>query len=156
MSTRSLVDCVSLKQPSIAHGEMSHARDLLSLLLSKSALPPSEAVGGGSHSLSANSISSSSVSKLSPIPSLRAFNARLVTGGKDDALRKASDVLHQAAERVERTASKSDKFWADALALRRANWSLIPAPLPPGSVTTGKGVDKTSRDFFISFGLGQC
>jgi mediator of RNA polymerase II transcription subunit 17 len=41
------------------------------------------------------------------------------------------------------------------LKIRRENWGLIPAPLPPGS-SMGKGADKSSKDFLISFGLEEC
>ncbi len=135
---------------SIAYGEMSHARDLLSLLLSTSSSSDPLPVP-----LSSGCLTASSVSKLPAIPSVQSFSARLVTGGKDEALRKASDVLKAAAEGVERGSAKSDKLWTDALSIRRSNWGLIPAPLPLGSAM-GKGADKTSKDFLVSFGLEQC
>jgi mediator of RNA polymerase II transcription subunit 17 len=95
------------------------------------------------------------VTKPSPIPSVQAFNAQLVVGGKDEALRKASDIFKTASESMERGAARGDKYWVDALKIRRANWGLIPAPLPFGAAT-GKGADKTSKDFLISFGLEEC
>ncbi|KLO08277.1 hypothetical protein SCHPADRAFT_944596 [Schizopora paradoxa] len=133
----------------IAYGEMSQARDLLSLLLSTSSSSDPSSVP-----LPSGSLTASSVSKLPAISSVQSFNARLVTGGKDEALRKASDVLKAAAEGVERGSAKSDKFWTDALSIRKSNWGLIPAPLPLGSAM-GKGADKTSKDFLVSFGLEQ-
>jgi len=95
------------------------------------------------------------VMKPPPIPSVQAFNAQLVVGGKDEALRKAADIFKSAAESMERGRVRGDKYWVDALKIRRANWGLIPAPLPFGSAT-GKGADKTSKDFLISFGLEEC
>ena len=85
---------------------------------------------------------------------MQAFDAQLVIGGKDEALRSASDVLRTAADGIERTANRSETYWADALRLRKMNWSLVPAPLPLGA-PSGKGADKTSKDFLISYGLEQ-
>lgn len=136
---------------SIALGEMSHARDMLALLLSATTpLNPSPIP-----SLPSGLLTASSVSKQPDITSVQTFNALLVTGGKDDALRKAASVLKDAAERIERGASRSDRYWLDALTIRKANWGLLPAPLPLGSAT-GKGSDKTARDFLITYGLEQC
>ncbi|OCB84517.1 hypothetical protein A7U60_g8503 [Sanghuangporus baumii] len=152
----------------VAFGEMLHARDLLTLLLSTSpsagsdsdtpaavsvigapsALPPATL----SPSLKPGLLTTSTVSAPPPILSLQTFNAQLVTGQKDDALRRASDVLRTAAESIGRSTSRSEQYWADALRIRRGNWDLVPAPLPLGS-PTGKGSDKTSRDFLISYGL---
>lgn len=156
---------------SVALGEMSHARDLLSLLLSASAPAQSGSASSGTASLlggpSAPSLPSlnpalkpglltaSTVTTQPAILSVQAFDAQLVTGGKDEALRKASDVLRTAAEGIERSSSRSEQYWADALRIRRSNWELIPAPLPLGAAT-GKGADKTSRDFLIAFGLESC
>ena len=56
---------------------------------------------------------------------------------------------------MERGRIKGEKYWVDALKVRRANWGLNPAPLPFGSAT-GKGADKTSKDFIISYGLEEC
>ena len=56
---------------------------------------------------------------------------------------------------MERGRIRGDKYWVDALKIRRSNWGLIPAPLPFGSAI-GKGADKTSKDFLISFGLEEC
>ncbi|KAL5488212.1 hypothetical protein ACEPAI_6320 [Sanghuangporus weigelae] len=152
----------------VAFGEMLHARDLLTLLLSTSpssgsdlnssatisvigapsALPPATL----NPSLKPGLLTTSTVTAHPPIASLQAFNAQLVTGQKDDALRRASDVVRTAAESIGRTTSRSEQYWADALRIRRGNWDLVPAPLPLGS-PTGKGSDKTSRDFLISYGL---
>lgn len=150
---------------------MSHARDLLTLLLSASAPTSSLANASPGNSLinkpsavpeaslnpalTPGLLTASTVTALPPILSVQAFDAQLVTGGKDDALRKASDVLRVAAEGVERSTSRSENYWADALRIRRANWGLVTAPLPLGAAT-GKGADKTSRDFLISYGLESC
>jgi mediator of RNA polymerase II transcription subunit 17 len=56
---------------------------------------------------------------------------------------------------MERSQLKGEKYWVDALRIRRANWGLTPAPLPLGAAT-GKGADKTSKDFVISYGLEGC
>ena len=97
------------------------------------------------------------VTKPPPILSVRAFNTQLVVGGKDRALRRAADLFKAAAENMEAGRARSERYWLDALRIRRGNWGLVPAPLPPGSAT-GKGADKTSKDFLVSFGLeeGMC
>ncbi|TDL29591.1 hypothetical protein BD410DRAFT_848954 [Rickenella mellea] len=131
----------------VAQGEMSHARDLLSVLLSSStpSQPPT---------LPAASLTSTIVTKPPPVVSVQAFEAQLLTGEKDDALRKASNILKTAAASLERGSKNSEKYWSDALKIRKVNWGLIPAPLPLGSAF-GKGADKTSKDFLISYGLEE-
>lgn len=125
---------------------MTHAKELLSLLLSSA---PSLA------SASTSTLSTTTVTKPPPIVSVQAFNAQLTIGGKDEALRKAAAVFRSAAESMERGRIRGERYWVDALKIRRANWGLIPAPLPFGSAT-GKGADKTSKDFLISYGLEEC
>jgi len=93
--------------------------------------------------------------KPAPIVSVQAFNAQLAIGGKDEALRHAAGLFRISAESMERTRLAGEKYWVDALKIRRSNWGLVPAPLPPGSAT-GKGADKTSKDFLISYGLEEC
>jgi len=100
-------------------------------------------------------LSATIVSKPPPIPSVQAFNAQLAISGKDEALRKAANSFKAAAESTERARLIGERYWVDALKIRRENWGLIPAPLPPGS-STGKGADKSSKDFLISFGLEEC
>ncbi|KAG6816925.1 hypothetical protein H0H87_001627 [Tephrocybe sp. NHM501043] len=137
-----------LKQPnkdSTSLGEISLARDLLASLLSSS---QSQA-----DSSTAN-LSATVVTKPPPIVSVQAFNAQLTIGSKDEALRKAANVFKSAADSMERGRIKGEKYWVDALKVRRANWGLNPAPLPFGSAT-GKGADKTSKDFLISYGLEE-
>lgn len=137
---------------SIALGEMTQARDLLSLLLSST---PSEQISTAP-SLPPSALTATVVTKPSAISSVEVFNAQLTIGGKDEALRKAANVFKQAATRLEKSREKSENYWADALKIRRANWGLIPAPLPFGAAAAGKGADKTSKDFLISFGLEEC
>jgi mediator of RNA polymerase II transcription subunit 17 len=86
---------------------------------------------------------------------VEAFNAQLTIGGKDEALRKAASLFKTAANNLERSRLRGQRYWVDALKIRRANWGLVPAPLPFGA-PTGKGADKTSKDFFVSFGLEEC
>ncbi|CDO75576.1 hypothetical protein BN946_scf184858.g16 [Trametes cinnabarina] len=74
--------------------------------------------------------------------------------GKDRSLRAAADLFKSAAEKMEDSRLAGERYWLDALKIRRENWGLIPAPLPLGSAT-GKGADKTSKDFLISFGLEE-
>ncbi|KAG2042791.1 subunit 17 of mediator complex-domain-containing protein [Suillus americanus] len=133
-----------------ALGEMTHARELLSLLLASSAPTDPSPVP----SLPSSTLTASIVMKPSPIPSVDAFNAQLTIGGKDEALRKASSIFKAAANNLERSRLRGQRYWVDALKIRRANWGLVPAPLPFGA-PTGKGADKTSKDFFVSFGLEE-
>ena len=100
-------------------------------------------------------LASSSISKPPSIPSVQSFNARLVAGGKDEALRKASDLFKSAVISVERGHEVGARYWVDALKIRRRNWGLAPAPLPLG-MPTGRGADRTTKDFLISFGLSEC
>jgi len=136
---------------SIALGEMTLAKDVLSLFLSSTA--PAEQ----SHlsNVPPGVLTSSTVSKPPPIPSVRSFSSQLSTGGKDEALRKAADLFRAAADGGERGRQLSEQYWMDALKIRRRNWGLIPAPLPFGA-PAGRGADKTSKDFLISFGLEEC
>lgn len=133
-----------------ALGEMTHARELLSLLLASSTPTDPSPVP----SLPSSTLTASIVTKPSPIPSVDAFNAQLTVGGKDEALRKASSIFKAAANNLERSRLRGQRYWVDALKIRRANWGLVPAPLPYGA-PTGKGADKTSKDFFVSFGLEE-
>ncbi|OAX36195.1 hypothetical protein K503DRAFT_858151 [Rhizopogon vinicolor AM-OR11-026] len=133
-----------------ALGEMTHARELLSLLLASTAPTDPSPVP----SLPSSTLTASIVTKPPPVPSVEAFNAQLTIGGKDEALRKAASLFKTAANNLERSRLRSQRYWVDALKIRRANWGLVPAPLPFGA-PTGKGADKTSKDFFVSFGLEE-
>lgn len=137
---------------------MSQARDLLALLLSTPSQPqiPGITVPINAPTLAQSStLKAASVTKPPPIHSVQTFNTQLVIGGKDLALRKAADLLKLAAENVEKSRARSERYWVDALKMRRGNWGLIPAPLPLGSAT-GRGTDKTSKDFLASFSLEEC
>lgn len=137
---------------------MTQARDLLSLLLSTPSHPQIPGIfqpQQNSTPAQPSTLKAASVTKPPPIQSLQTFNTQLVIGGKDLALRKAADLLKLAAGNVERTRTRSERYWLDALKIRRGNWGLIPAPLPLGSAT-GRGAEKTSKDFLVSFSLEQC
>ncbi|KAF8843129.1 hypothetical protein BDN67DRAFT_924851 [Paxillus ammoniavirescens] len=134
----------------VALGEMTQARDLLSFLLSSSAPNQASPVP----SLPSTTLTATMVSRPPAIISVEAFNAQLTIGGKDEALRKAANVFKQAASRLERSRLNGDKYWVDALKIRKANWGLVPAPLPVW-VPTGKGADRSARDFLTSFGLEE-
>lgn len=127
---------------------MSHAKELLSSLLTSSS-------GAQFPSQTSAHLSATLVKKPPPIISVEAFNAQLAIGGKDEALRKASFLFKSEADVMERSRAMGERYWVDALRIRRANWGLIPAPLPLGSAT-GKGADRTSKDFLISYGLEGC
>ncbi|KAF9075740.1 subunit 17 of mediator complex-domain-containing protein [Rhodocollybia butyracea] len=148
----------------VALGEMTLARDLLSSILAgPNANAPSTSLPSILHA-PANpepvqpetlpTLSVTSVTKPTQIVSVQAFDAQLAIGGKDEALRKAAGLFKSAGARMERGRSRNEKYWIDALKIRRGNWGLVPAPLPPGSAT-GKGADKTSKDFVISYGLEE-
>ena len=133
---------------------MSQAKDLLTSILS-SALGGQIQAGQVQGASDFMLLSATTVTKPPPIVSVQTFNAQLSIGGKDEALRKASNLFRTAAESMGRSRARGEKYWVDALRARRANWGLSPAPLPPGSAT-GKGADKTSKDFIISYGLEGC
>ncbi|OCH94116.1 hypothetical protein OBBRIDRAFT_852282 [Obba rivulosa] len=141
-----------MQQLHIALGEMTQARDLLSQLLSFDAHAP--LLSGPASQSSGPSLTATAVSKPQPFTSVQAFNTQLVIGGKDRALRKAAHLFKSSAEKMESGRIQNERYWVDALRIRRGNWGLIPAPLPSGSAT-GKGADRTSKDFLISFGLEE-
>ncbi|TCD69671.1 hypothetical protein EIP91_006688 [Steccherinum ochraceum] len=164
-----------IPQLHIALGEMSQAKDLLSVLLAAdSASQPSssqpllsqlslsqplsqtlsQASQQSQPDLPAANLTSTTVAKPPPVQSVHAFNTQLTIGGKDKALRHAAGLFKSAAQGMEKSRLQSEKYWIDALKIRRNNWGLIPAPLPPGSAT-GKGADRTSKDFLVSFGLEE-
>jgi mediator of RNA polymerase II transcription subunit 17 len=135
---------------------MSLAKDVISLYASPATVPSALRVDPTSvPALPYDTLASSSVAKPPSIPSVQSFNARLVAGGKDEALRKASDLFKSAADAVERGHDVGARYWMDALKIRRRNCGLIPAPLPLGA-PTGRGADRTTKDFLISFGLSEC
>ncbi|KAI9508929.1 subunit 17 of mediator complex-domain-containing protein [Russula earlei] len=146
-----------LPQLNIALGEMTLARDVLSLYSASTAPESTSALHADPSSVSVlpnGILGSSSVSQPPSIASVQSFNARLVAGGKDEALRKASDLFESAAIAVERGHDVGARYWIDALKIRRRNWGLTPAPLPVG-MPTGRGADWTTKDFLISFGLSE-
>lgn len=145
---------------------MSHARDLITLLVSASPTNPSvvsSALNLGPSSsttypplpnLRPSTLSTTTVSKPPPIPSVAAFNAQLNLSSKDTSLRKAARLFKDASFSISKSGEKSEKFWDDALKVRAGNWGLMPAPLPYGGVQTQtRGMDRTSKDFMICFGL---
>ncbi|KAH7926755.1 hypothetical protein BV22DRAFT_1086233 [Leucogyrophana mollusca] len=134
----------------VALGEMTHAREFLSFLLASTAPSQPSPIP----SLPSSTLTATIVTKPPPISSVDAFNAQLTIGGKDEALRKAANLFKSAAGSLERGRVRGENYWVDALKIRRANWGLIPAPLPFGA-PTGKGADKTSKDFLVSFALEE-
>ncbi|KIY49245.1 hypothetical protein FISHEDRAFT_41224 [Fistulina hepatica ATCC 64428] len=156
-----------LPQLMTALGEMTTARDLLSVILqsvpstSTSTQPaPSQPhvqvvpAPPTSDYLANTRLSTTIISNPPPIISVEAFNAQVAIGGKDEALRKAANAFRVASQSMERSRARDEQYWLDALRIRKANWGLVPAALPPGSAT-GKGADKTSKDFLVSFGLEE-
>jgi mediator complex subunit MED17 len=138
---------------------MTLAKDVLSLFAASTApASVSSVLHADSSSVPVppnNLLASSSVSQPPSIASVQSFNARLVAGGKDEALRKASELFKSATIAVERGHDVGARYWIDALKIRRRNWGLTPAPLPFG-MPTGRGADRTTKDFLISFGLSEC
>ena len=148
-----------LNLPSIALGEMTLAKDVLSVFAASTApasLPSVLQADSSSVPVPPSDLlASSSVSQPPSIASVQSFNARVVAGGKDDALRKASELFKLATIAVERGHDFGARYWIDALKIRRRNWALTPAPLLFG-MPTGRGADRTTKDFLISFGLSEC
>ncbi|TFK23261.1 hypothetical protein FA15DRAFT_470912 [Coprinopsis marcescibilis] len=133
---------------SVAMGQMTQARNILDTILSTTntasrLTEPQKAA-----------LTGTIVTQPSPIPALQAFNAQLVIGSKDAALRKASHLFNTVAGRMERVHERSEQYWINALKIRRNNWRLLPSPLPPGSFI-GKGADRTARDFVVAYGLEE-
>lgn len=132
---------------------MEQASHLLSIVLNSSPQVPLMGEPTPSSSVPVTrTLAATTITPPPPIIPTQAFNAQLIIGRKDEALRKASSVFKSAADRMEHGRIRSEQYWLDALKLRRANWGLVPAPLPFGSAT-GKGADRTSKDFLISYGL---
>jgi mediator of RNA polymerase II transcription subunit 17 len=142
---------------------MSHARDLLTLLLSSSqtkgapAIPTS--IGGPTFqyptvALATQTLSVTNVTKPPPIPSVAAFNVQLSLSSKDKSLRKAASLFKDAANTMNISTDKSEKFWGDALRVKTGNWGLVAAPLPYGGYQMqGRSTDRSAKDFMICFGL---
>jgi mediator of RNA polymerase II transcription subunit 17 len=141
---------------SVAHGELSLARDLLSSLLPDPVL--SQLVQSAQPAAVAPTRSLTSTVVTGPAardPAVQAFDAQLVVGGKDQGMRAAASILKTAASDVESARIADECYWVDALKLRRANWGLMPAPLPFGAGNT-RASERPSTDFLISCGLEEC
>ncbi|KAJ3528511.1 hypothetical protein NMY22_g9384 [Coprinellus aureogranulatus] len=149
----------------VALGEMSQARDILNSLLSTvqpntNALqallgvvqPPT--TGPVVATPSGPALTATIVTKQPPISSLQAFNAQIVIGSKDEALRKAADLFDTVATRLEKSQKREELYWVNALRIRRSNWRLIPSPLPRGTFIS-KGTDRTAKDFLVAYGLEE-
>ncbi len=165
---------MALTNDSVSLGEVTQAQQVLAALLTAPSAdsqpqsqtqthpqPSSQAKPQLASQLQVSSpppnvkFAATTVTKPPPITSAQTFNAQLTIGGKDEALRHAASLFKASAESMERTRLAGEKYWVDALRIRRNNWGLVPAPLPPGSAT-GKGADKTSKDFLVSYGLEEC
>ncbi|KAF5333164.1 hypothetical protein D9611_002473 [Ephemerocybe angulata] len=151
----------------VALGEVTQAQDILNSLLSTVQTSNPNTVqsllSGGQQALAPSppqrapgdpALTATVVTKPPPITSLQAFNAQLVIGSKDEALRKAANLFDTVATRLEKSQKRGEQYWVNALKVRRSNWRLIPSPLPPGSIV-GKGADRTSKDFLVSYGLEE-
>lgn len=139
---------------SVAAGEMSQALDVVNLLLSSTR--PSEP--SPHPELPAACIATTQVTKPPAIPSVQSVDAQLVVGSKDKALRDAAQLFSKAAESLGGEVMRGEEYWQDALRLRKANWELMPRPLPVqfGAPTASrKGFDATARDFLVLFGLEE-
>ncbi|KAL1722511.1 subunit 17 of mediator complex-domain-containing protein [Schizophyllum commune] len=166
-------DLVKLRQQimpdlAIAMGEMSQARDLIALLLASHPAPTSSIPNDilpqlgqrppipaqNAPELPKDVLTSTIVTKPPPIPSVQAFNAQLALGSKDEALRKASKLFKDAAEDMERSRIKEEKYFLNALKIRRENWGMVPAPLPLW-MAQAKGSEKTAMDLLVCFGLEE-
>ncbi|KAI0036764.1 subunit 17 of mediator complex-domain-containing protein [Vararia minispora EC-137] len=130
-----------------AMNEMMQARDVLS---SQPNAPPfpSSLDPNAPPLLGPDVLMASAVERHEPPLPVQAIDSVVVVGHKDQSLRRAADILKTAAESIERTQAAGEKYWMEALELRRQNWSLFPAP-------TGRPNEKTARDFRIFFGLSE-
>jgi mediator of RNA polymerase II transcription subunit 17 len=129
------------------------SRDVMSLYL-RTAIPES-GLGGVTTELLAlppKAIASSIVTKPPPVPSIQAFNAQLTVGGKDEALRKSAAAFKSASVSMRRALASGERYWADALKARNANWAILAAPQPFGAMTR-RAADNNAIDICISYGL---
>ncbi|KAF9055343.1 hypothetical protein BDZ89DRAFT_1087997 [Hymenopellis radicata] len=162
MTSEELRDMIfKIAEPlNIVQGELTEAAGLLDAILPSSTATFNPAVPSIRQSIPTGQppapalLTATFVKKPPPIISVDAFNAQLAIGDKDEALRKAADIFKTAADKMESGRVKGEKYWADALKIRRGNWGLVPAPLPPGAAS-GKGADKSSKDFMVTYGLEE-
>lgn len=140
---------------SIALGEMTEARNLLLLLLSSVSTKELDKDNPLVPNLPPRALTATTVTNPPPIQSVQTFDTQLVIGSKDESLRKASSLFKTTAVTMEESRLHGEQYWANALKIRKDNWGLLPAPLPFGSFL-GKGADKTSSDFLVSFGMEEC
>ncbi|KAF9652247.1 hypothetical protein BDM02DRAFT_3089535 [Thelephora ganbajun] len=138
----------------IALGEMTEARNLLLLLLSSVSAKESDEAVPPVPNLPPKALTATTVTKPPPIQSVQTFDVQLVIGSKDESLRKAANLFKSTATNMEESRLHGEQYWANALKIRKDNWGLLPAPLPFGSFL-GKGADKTSSDFLVSFGMEE-
>ncbi|KAH7108296.1 subunit 17 of mediator complex-domain-containing protein [Auriculariales sp. MPI-PUGE-AT-0066] len=152
MTVKELIDMrhAMMQHLFVAEGEMRLAHDMLGALVSTARIEQPSPIPN----LPAGSMTGDAIARPEPIPSVKQFNAQLALGAKDQALRKASDVLRDAAGSLERTRKRDEAYWISALTARSANWEIMPAPLPPGAAM-GNNADPTARDFMVSFGLEE-
>lgn len=134
---------------------MTEAKDLLSLLLPTVSTKESDKQNPQVQNLPPKTLTATTVSNPPPIQSVQTFDTQLVIGSKDESLRKAAGLFKATAAAMEESRLHGEQYWANALKIRKDNWGLLPAPLPFGSFL-GKGADKTSSDFLVSFGMEEC
>ena len=134
---------------------MTEARNLLLLLLSSVSAKESDKDGPLIPNLPPKALTATTVTKPPPIQSIQTFDAQLVVGSKDESLRKAANLFKTTAATMGESRLHGEQYWANALKIRKDNWGLLPAPLPFGSFM-GKGAEKTSSDFLVSFGMEEC
>lgn len=145
---------------------MSHARDLLSLLLASSTRVDAELsltnLTGRSAvplatkpNLPETPLSCSIVTKPTAIPSVVSFNSQLALGSKDSSLRKAAQLLRRAADSTDRVGKANRSYWSRGYEIRDVCWGLAAAPLPYIGLQhhQGRGADKVAKDFLVTFGL---
>lgn len=134
---------------------MTEARNLLLLLLASVSTKEPDKDGPLVPNLPPKALTATTVTKPPPIQSVQTFDTQLVIGSKDESLRKAASLFKSTAANMEESRLHGERYWANALKIRKNNWGLLPAPLPFGSFL-GKGSDKTSSDFLVSFGMEEC
>lgn len=134
---------------------MTEAKNLLLLLLSSISPKASDKDNPPVQNLPPKPLTATTVTNPPPIQSVQTFDTQLVIGSKDESLRKAASLFKTTADTMEESRLHGEQYWANALKIRKDNWGLLPAPLPFGSFL-GKGADKTSSDFLVSFGMEEC
>ncbi|KDQ12733.1 hypothetical protein BOTBODRAFT_34193 [Botryobasidium botryosum FD-172 SS1] len=158
----------TIQKLNIAAGEISQALEIVELLLSTKQSAASGITAATATTATAaaaeppappiippSALTTTHITPAPPRSSIRARDAQLIVGTKDDTLRNAASIFSRAAQRIGRAVEDGEEYWRDAVRLRAGNWGMVPRPLPPSHIPVRKGTDNPARDFLVSFGLEE-